>query len=103
MSVELAEVLNLVEDLPGVIVQKHFHKLAFKLNKKIFMTLDESVPEVVLKLTVDEQDYFSELSGSSIRPVTGYWGTKGWTSVNLEGVSAQLFKKALLSSYRQKA
>jgi predicted DNA-binding protein (MmcQ/YjbR family) len=77
----------------------HFEKVSFKVNKKIFATLDVKLNQMVLKFTEIEQSVFSAYDNSIIYPVPNKWGKQGWTIVELKKVKQEVLKDAICRSY----
>lgn len=95
--IKLALSFESVEQLP------HFEKTSFRVNKKIFATLDEKTKTVVLKFSEVEQSVFSAFDKTIIYPANGAWGKQGWTIVELSKVKKEVLKDALTTSYRNVA
>jgi predicted DNA-binding protein (MmcQ/YjbR family) len=83
----------------GVEEQPHFETASFRVNKKIFVTLDEKKKRACLKLSTTDQDIFSLTDKKHIYPVPNKWGMQGWTFVELPGVKKDVFAEALTSAY----
>lgn len=77
----------------------HFEKISFKVNKKIFATLDVKLNQMALKFTEIEQSVFSAYDNTIIYPVPNKWGKQGWTIVELKKVKKDVLKDALRTSY----
>ena len=77
----------------------HFGKPSFRVNHKIFATLDEKSAKAVVKLTEVEQSVFCGYDHTVMHPVNGGWGKQGWTVINLETVSHEILADALTTSY----
>jgi len=77
----------------------HFEKTSFRVNKKIFATLDITAQKTALKFTEIEQSVFCAFDKSVIYPVPGAWGKKGYTYVELKKVRKDILKDALTVSY----
>ena len=77
----------------------HFEKTSFRVNKKIFATLDEKNSRVVVKLSAVDQSVFCSYDKSIIYPVPGKWGLEGWTMIELKKVKKEMLLDALTSSY----
>jgi len=60
--------------LAEVTEQPHFEKPSFRVNKKIFATLDLKVNRAVLKLPEKDQSVFCLFDKSIIYPVNETWG-----------------------------
>ncbi|MBC7864436.1 MAG: MmcQ/YjbR family DNA-binding protein [Bacteroidia bacterium] len=83
----------------GVVELPHFEKTSFRVNKKIFATLDKKNNTAVLKFSKLEQSVFSAYDKLAIYPVPGKWGLQGFTMVDLKRVKKNVFKDALKVSY----
>jgi predicted DNA-binding protein (MmcQ/YjbR family) len=81
----------------------HFDKSSFRVNKKIFATLDVKSQKVVVKLSDIEQSVFSAYDQSIIYPVKGTWGKQGWTEVELKKVRKNVLNDVLKTSYQNVA
>ncbi len=79
--------------------QPHFEKASFRVNKKIFATLDVKLKSVVIKLSEIEQSVFCAFNKTIIYPVNGTWGKQGWTIIELTKVKKEVLKDALRTSY----
>lgn len=89
--------------LPDAVEMAHFEKPSFRINKKIFATLDLKKNRACLKLSLIDQSVFCTYDNTIIYPVPGAWGKKGFTFVELERVRKDLFKDALKSAYQEVA
>ena len=83
----------------GATEQPHFEKTSFRVNKKIFATLDETKQVAVTKLSVEEQAVFCLYDKTVIYPVPGKWGLQGWTMIELKKVRKEMLLDALTVSY----
>lgn len=77
----------------------HFDKSSFRINKKIFATLDVKKKRAVVKLPEIEQSVFCANQKLGFYPVTGAWGKQGWTFIELNNVPQKMLKDALSISY----
>jgi hypothetical protein len=77
----------------------HFEKMSFRVNKKIFATLDLKKQLLMVKLSEIDQSVFCAYDKSIIYPVQGTWGKQGATYIELKKVRANVFKDALTKSY----
>ncbi len=64
---------------PEATEQPHFEKTSFRVNKKIFATLDIKNMRACLLLSPIDQSVFSTFDKSVIYPVPNKWGLKGAT------------------------
>ena len=78
----------------------HFEKSSFRIKKKIFATMSEPAAKVVVKLNPADQFIYCKINDKIIYPVTGMWGVKGWTAIELKKVSVSVFKEMLSLSYK---
>jgi hypothetical protein len=79
--------------------QPHFGKPSFRVNKKIFATLDPLAGKVIIKLSEVEQSVFCGYDKSVLYPVNGGWGKQGWTVADLKTISHEILLDALTTSY----
>jgi predicted DNA-binding protein (MmcQ/YjbR family) len=77
----------------------HFDKASFRVNKKIFATLDSKAGKAVIKLSEVEQSVFCGYDRTVMYPVNGGWGKQGWTIIDLKAVSHDILSDALTTSY----
>lgn len=95
---EIALSLDEVEELP------HFEKASFRVNKKIFATLNEKHNRATLKLSENDQYVFSLYGDKTIvHPVPNKWSKQGWTNFNLDGLDEEFMKDALIAAYSEVA
>ncbi len=84
---------------PGTTEQPHFEKLSYRVNKKIFATLDVAGNIACVKLREIDQSVFCLVSPAVIYPVKNKWGKQGWTIIELAGVNKPLLKDLLTKAY----
>ncbi|MBL7766367.1 MAG: MmcQ/YjbR family DNA-binding protein [Chitinophagaceae bacterium] len=84
---------------PEVTETPHFEKSSFRVNKKIFATLDLPNKRACLKFKEIDQSVFCSYHKEIIYPVPNRWGKLGWTFVELAKVPKSLFMDALATSY----
>lgn len=88
--------------LPNVVEEPHFERTSFRVNKKIFATMDEASAQVCLMLTVEDQSVFCLHQNAAIYPVPNKWGQKGATYVELNIVHPNVLADALNVAYQSK-
>ena len=81
------------------IEEPHFEKTSFRVNKKIFATLDITACKAVVKLSAVDQSVFCAYDASIIYPIPNKWGLQGWTMIELRTVKKSMLKDALTASY----
>jgi len=94
---QLALAFEGAEEMP------HFEKPSFRINKKIFLTLDAKNNRACIKLPEIEQDLFSTIDKTMIYPVPNKWGKQGWTLIELKTIPKKLFMEALTASFNHVA
>jgi hypothetical protein len=97
---DIETVRSLALALPEAEEYAHQGRPSFQLRRKIFLTLWPEERRAVLKLSLDEQSALCTLDPEAFVPVPGAWGQRGWTSVFLDRVEAELFGQALRSAWR---
>ena len=85
--------------LPEAKEEPHFDKTSFRVNKKIFATIDIKQNRACVKLSEINQDVFSAHDRSAIYAIPNKWGKMGWTYINLELVSEEMCTGAIIASY----
>jgi predicted DNA-binding protein (MmcQ/YjbR family) len=85
--------------LPEVLEEPHFHKSAFKIMKKIFVTLDSTEKTATFKLSLENQDLFSLIDKKNIYAAPNKWGKMGWTVFEIEFLESEIIKEVLKVSY----
>ena len=83
----------------GAVETTHFEKRSFRVNKRIFATLDETNNRAVLKLSLVDQSVFCAFDAAIIYPESGTWGRHGWTVVELKKVKKPMLQDALTSAF----
>jgi hypothetical protein len=81
------------------IEQPHFEITSFRVNKKIFLTMDEKNKRACLMLSPMDQSVFCKYDLDVIYPVPNKWGASGATYVELDHVPEPLFRDALTVAY----
>ena len=87
--------------LPDVIELPHFDRASFRINKRIFATMDEKKKIAVLMFSPLEQSVFCAFDRSIIYPVPGGWGLQGSTIFELTKVKKAMLKDALKVVYNE--
>ncbi|MEO7306281.1 MAG: MmcQ/YjbR family DNA-binding protein [Ferruginibacter sp.] len=81
--------------LPDAIELPHFDRTSFRVNKRIFATLDEQKKIAVLMFSPLEQSVFCAFDKNIIYPVPGGWGKQGATIFELSKIKKAMLKDAL--------
>src|ERR1700722_1603336 len=87
--------------LPEAEERAHMNHPDFRVGKKVFATLgypDKSYGMV--KLTPEQQHYFSKDEPKVFQPVTGAWGRRGATRVHLKVANKETLSKAIEAAWR---
>lgn len=82
-----------------VVETPNANKNSFKVDEKIFITIDNVNMKAVFRLSPKEQQKFSDLDPSAIYPAQAGWGKQGWTIFELNFIEAETIEKALTLSY----
>ena len=82
-----------------VIELPHFEKISFRVNKKIFATLNLEKKQATFKLSAIDQSVFCDFDPSRIWPATGAWGKQGWTIFEITDLADEMLIDALTLSY----
>ena len=87
----------------NVTEEPHFEKTSFRINKKIFATLDLKNERAVLKLNEIDQSVFCASGELDFYPIPNKWGKQGWTIVELSKARTAMLADALSRSYQNVA
>lgn len=90
--------------LPGTEERSHMNHPDFRVAGKIFATLgypDET--RGMVKLSPEQQHYFSKDYPDAFIPVKGAWGRRGATSVHLKAARKEILSKAIEAAWRHTA
>src|ERR1700738_3209212 len=93
-----ADIRRLALRLPEAVEADHHGMPSFRVNGKIFCTLHQDRPRMMVKLDPEDQRNLDEAHPGVVEPVPGYWGRKGSTFVAYE-----LADEALIASLLQMA
>lgn len=89
--------------LPEALEGAHMGHPDFRVGGKIFATLWVDEDRAVVKLTPDQQEAMLECEPDVFEPVSGAWGRRGWTNLNLGDADEPIVRSALLSAWRNVA
>jgi len=90
---------KLALSFPDAIELPHFEKTSFRVNKKIFASLDIAKQIVAVKLSEVDQSVFCAYDSEAIYPVKGGWGKQGYTYLALKKIKKSILLDALTTSY----
>lgn len=85
--------------LPNSAEQPHFERTSFRVNQRIFATLDENNCIACLRLSPVDQSVFSDIGRAAIYPVPNKWGQEGWTFFELKKMRKNILLDALTTAY----
>lgn len=88
--------------LPDSVELPHFELTSFRVNKKIFATMDESKNRMCLMFSPIDQSVFCAFDKTIIYPVPNKWGQNGATFVELKKVKLAMLKDMLKQAYQGK-
>jgi hypothetical protein len=90
--------------LPETIESAHMDHPDFRVGGKIFATLGHPSSGCgMVKLTPEQQHYYSKAEPEIFVPVNGAWGRRGATTVNLKVASEATLTKAMRAAWRNTA
>ena len=90
--------------LPETVEREHMDHPDFRVGGKIFATLNyPSKGWGMVKLTPEQQHYFSKAEPQVFEPVTGAWGRRGATTVHLKAANKETLCKAIEAAWRNTA
>ncbi len=81
--------------------EPHFDKTSFRINKKIFASLDEATGIACIMLLPKDQSVYCLIDAAVIYPVPNKWGLKGATYVNIKKVKKEIVKEMLAAAYHK--
>lgn len=84
---------------PEVETSQHFEKVAYKVNKKIFLTYMENSSQFTVKFSPENQQLLCGISPQHIYPVPNKWGNQGWTLVNFNKLENEVLLELLKAAY----
>jgi hypothetical protein len=99
IMVSITAVRRLALSFPETDEHPHFEKKAFRVKKKIFLTLHEKEKRVALKFTLMDQSVFCAFDAAVIYPVPGAWGRQGCTMIELSKIKKMMLKDAITVAY----
>ena len=90
--------------LPETEERSHMSHPDFRVAGRIFATLGyPDKTHGMVKLSPEDQHYFSKDHPDTFVPVKGAWGKKGATSVVLKGAKKDILTKAIHAAWRNTA
>jgi hypothetical protein len=90
--------------LPETAENAHMDHPDFRVRGKIFATLGHPAKGWgMVKLTPEQQHYFSKDNPTVFVPVNGAWGRRGATSVQLKVVSKVTLQRAIAAAWHNTA
>jgi hypothetical protein len=85
--------------LAGTTEAPHFDRTAFKVAR-IYVTLAADGRTANFKFTPDEQQLKCLTAPDAFAPVPNAWGSQGWTTATLAGLSAEELASALDTAWQ---
>jgi len=90
--------------LPETEERSHMNHPDFRVAGKIFATLGyPDKTRGMVKLSPEDQHYFTKSDPVAFVPVKGAWGRRGATFVHLERVKKNVLRKAIEAAWRNTA
>jgi hypothetical protein len=89
---------------PEAIESSHMDHPDFRVRNKIFATIRSvAKSEGVLKLTPEQRNQFVKEDPNVFGAVSGDWGVKGWTLVQLAQANPRVVNRAMRCAWRNTA
>jgi hypothetical protein len=101
LSLEAARKVAL--SLPGAEERDQMGSPSFQVKRKIFAqlpALHKRERHVLIKLSIARQASLVRSDTATFSAVPGWWGTKGWTYVQLAQMTEPVLRDLLLESWR---
>lgn len=90
--------------MPEATESEHMDHPDFRVHGKVFATLGYPAKGWgMVKLTPEQQHYFSKNDPETFVPVKGAWGRRGATAVHLESVNKMNLQEAIRTAWRNTA
>lgn len=102
-SMNAAKFRSLALELPEAIEGAHQGHADFRVANKIFATLGPDEDWAMVKIRPDEQASFVKLEPASFQPITGAWGRRGCTRIELRSIKVARAREALRAAWRNTA
>jgi hypothetical protein len=83
--------------------QAHMQHPDFRVDGKIFATLSSDEARAMVKLTPDQQDAFVAGASDVFEPVSGGWGERGATWIDLHLANLEQVRSAIVAAWRNNA
>ncbi len=104
MPITPAAFRKLALSLPETEERSHMSHPDFRVAGKIFATLGyPDHTRGMVKLSPEDQHYFSKDYPDTFIPVKGAWGRRGATTVHLKAASKDVLAKAIAAAWRNTA
>lgn len=84
----------------NTVEQPHFEATSFRINGKIFASLEIEKAKACLKFSTDDQQQFCSFD-KAIYPVDNHWGKSGWTYIDINKIREDLLVDTLSSAYKE--
>lgn len=84
----------------NVVELPHFEATSFRINGKIFASLEVDKAKACLKFSLEDQTQFCSYD-KAIYPVDNNWGQKGWTYIDIHNIREELIVDALECAYKE--
>lgn len=92
---------GLALDLEGAVESAHMGHPDFRVNGRIFATLQANMESGAVMLAPDEQQEFLRTHPKTFTPASGAWGRQGSTMVKLAGAEPASVRAAILVAWQR--
>jgi hypothetical protein len=92
---------ELALDLEGAVESAHMGHPDFRVNGRIFATLQANMESGAVMLAPEEQQEFLRTHPKTFTPASGAWGRQGSTMVRLAGAEPAAVRGAVLMAWQR--
>jgi hypothetical protein len=92
---------DLALGLEGAVESAHMGHPDFRVNGRIFATLQANMTSGAVMLTPDEQQEFLRAHPKTFTPASGAWGRQGSTMVLLSGAEPAAVRSAIVMAWER--
>jgi len=92
---------DLALGLEGAVESAHMGHPDFRVNGRIFATLQADMASGCVMLSPDEQHEFLRSHPKTFTPASGAWGRQGSTMVRLDGAEPAAIRSAIVTAWER--
>jgi hypothetical protein len=103
MLMTTAEFRALALSFPETEERAHMNHPDFRVGGKVFATISPEGLRGMVKLPLDQQEFFLRTEPAVFEPASGAWGRGGATMINLDSAEASSVRRAVNAAWRNVA